>query len=127
MVVGGEDEDAPQGTDGHAAGGTVTMPFKVEPAHEGRRDGFDDLPQRLGQLRSRPPDLAPRTCRGNRASGVKPGVTCAIAGVTGFAPLSRGAMLPVGRHGAHCGESFGNSSVFTWSAMAREPDSAFTH
>lgn len=127
MVVGGEDEDAPQGTDGHAAGGTVTMSSKVEPAHEGRVDGFDDLSQWLERLRSGPLGLAPADVPRQPSLGGKPGMTCAIAGVTGFAPLSRGAIPPVGRHGAHCGESLGSSSVFTWSAVARGSNSAFTH
>nr|WP_168514112.1 hypothetical protein [Streptomyces sp. S1D4-11]QIY99956.1 hypothetical protein HEP87_46460 [Streptomyces sp. S1D4-11] len=54
-------------------------------------------------------------------------MTCIIGGVISSASLSRGAMPTAGRHGAHCGESFSGSSVFTWSATARESNSVFTH
>jgi hypothetical protein len=68
-----------------------------------------------------------RACRSQRASEVNPSIACITAKVTGSVSLSCGAIPAAGRQGVSCGEPFSRSSVFTYSSVARESSSVFTH
>src|SRR3569833_1108078 len=65
--------------------------------------------------------------RNQRASEVKPRIACITAKVTISASDNYGAMPTTGRQGAYRGESFSRSSVLTYSAVAGESSSVFTH
>src|SRR5262249_10487355 len=53
-------------------------------------------------------------------------MACITARVTSSASVSFGVIPTAGRHGARCGDAFSRSSVFTYSAVARESKSGVT-
>jgi hypothetical protein len=55
---GGQGQDALQDADYHAAGGVAAVLFQVKLAFEGVAGRFDDLAQRLEQVRADPGGLA---------------------------------------------------------------------